>query len=236
MNIKYERISKGERMYIKPVYEPYLVDNYFVNENDKEIIYITKKNYKNNCPVLVDHLSKYKEIMEDRRENQQGKLSFYHLHWARDEYFFEQGAKILSVRKCTKPTFTYTENEAYVMMAFNVIRSTRINLKYLSALLNSKLIAFWLKHRGKMQGNIYQVDKEPILGIPIFDTPNEAVKEQIIKHVDHLLKLNKDLQSEILPNRIEQIQLRISHSEDRINEMVYELYGLIEKEIEIIEK
>jgi adenine-specific DNA-methyltransferase len=142
----------------------------------------------------------------------------------------------LAVRKCSKPTFAYTENEAYVMMSFNVIRSNRIDLKYLSAILNSKLVAFWLKHKGKMQGHIFQVDKEPILSIPVFDTPNDAIKEQIIKLVNQILQLNNDLQTTTLPNQIAQIQRRIEHSEDRINEIVYELYGLSNDEIEMIEK
>jgi hypothetical protein len=30
-----------------------------------------------------------------------------------------------------------------------------------------KMVAFWLRHQGKMQGDNYQIDKEPILNIPI---------------------------------------------------------------------
>ncbi len=63
--------------------------------------------------------------MEDRRENLNGRINFYNLHWPRDKYFFEEGPKIIGVRKCQVPTFAYTEKEAYVMMAMNVIRCTR---------------------------------------------------------------------------------------------------------------
>ena len=38
-----------------------------------------------------------------------------------------------------------------------VEKSDRINLKYLTALLNSKLVTFWLKYKGKIQGDNYQV-------------------------------------------------------------------------------
>ncbi|MCK9256314.1 MAG: DNA modification methylase, partial [Bacteroidales bacterium] len=225
-----------EKKYIKPVFEPYLVEKYFINENEKEIIYITKQNFRDDCPNLLNHLAKFKEIMDDRRENLQGRLSFYHLHWSRDEYLFQHGAKILSARKCSLPTFTYTEDEAYVMMSFNIIKSKRINLKYLTAFLNSKLVAFWLKHKGKMQGNIYQVDKEPLLEIPIFNTDNEAVKEQIINLVDQLLQLNKDKQNATLPNQLEIIENRIAYAEDKINRLVYELYELTSDEIKLVEK
>lgn len=224
-----------EKKYIKPVYEPYLIEKYSINEYDKEIIYITKQNFKNDCPNLLKHLSKFKEIMDDRRENLQGRLSFYHLHWPRDEYFFEQGAKILSVRKCLLPTFTYTEDEAYVMMSFNIIKSKRIDLKYLTAFLNSKIVSFWLKHKGKMQGNIYQVDKEPLLDIPIFETKDKTKKEQIVNLVEQIIQLHKDKVKLTLPNQIKMVEDRIAYAEDKINEIFYELYGLTSEETLIVE-
>jgi len=38
-----------------------------------------------------------------------------------------------------------------------------------------------------------------------------------------------------LPEKIEQIRSRIGYCEDKINEIVYELYGLTEEEIGIVE-
>jgi adenine-specific DNA-methyltransferase len=91
----------------------------------------------------------------------------YGIHRARNEKFFK-GEKILSLRKSSnRPSFSYVNFDSYVNQAFYVIQSNRINLKYLTALLNSKMVAFWLRHQGKMQGDNYQIDKEPILNIPI---------------------------------------------------------------------
>lgn len=215
------KLSAKESRYIKPVYEPYLIDKYSINDFDKEIIYITKKNFKNDAPKLISHLEKFKEIMEDRRENQQGKLSFNNLHWPRDEYFFEKGEKILCVRKCAVPTFAYTEEEAYVMMSFNVIRSKRINLKYLTGLLNSKLVAFWLRKKGKMQGNAYQLDKEPLLEIPIYK-PADKDANEIAKLVDKIIALKQQGKDS-------------SEQEKKIDELVYKLYDITPDEQKIIE-
>lgn len=215
------KLSAKESRYIKPVYEPYLIDKYSINDFDKEIIYITKKNFKNDAPKLISHLEKFKEIMEDRRENQQGKLGFNNLHWPRDEYFFEKGEKILSVRKCAVPTFAFTEEEAYVMMSFNVIRSKRINLKYLTGLLNSKLVAFWLRKKGKMQGNAYQLDKEPLLEIPIYK-PADKDANEIDKLVDKIISLKQQGKDS-------------SEQEKKIDELVYKLYDITPDEQKIIE-
>ena len=64
--------------------------------------------------------------MDDRRETLNGRIPWFSLHWARSKEFFEGEPRILSVRKCSKPTFTYVETDAYVQMAFNIIKSKRI--------------------------------------------------------------------------------------------------------------
>jgi adenine-specific DNA-methyltransferase len=121
------------------------------------------------------------------------------LHWPRDEDFFKKNDKIVSVRKCATPLFHYSNVETYVMMAVNVIKTDKINLKYLTTFLNSKLIYFWLKYEGKMQGSNFQVDKEPLMNIPIhkpndyspfielFDIINYVLstKEAIVENVDN---------------------------------------------------
>lgn len=164
------KVSKDEKKYLKPLFEVEHCKKYYFNKhNEREIIYTTKQNCTlKQIPNIAKHLAIFKEIMDSRRENISGRLNFFHLHWARDERFFKQGSKILCVRKCIDtPIFSYTENEAYVMLSLNIIQTNRINLKFLTGLLNSKLIAFWLKHKGKMQGNNYQIDKEPLMNIPL---------------------------------------------------------------------
>lgn len=218
----FKKLSKSEKKYVKPIYEPYLLSKYSVFDYDKEIIYITKKNFKNDAPKLISHLKKFKEIMDDRRENKAGKLNFYNLHWPRDHSFFDTGSKILAVRKCAVPTFAYTELETYVMMSFNIIRSKRINLKYLTGLLNSKLIAFWLSKKGKMQGNAYQLDKEPLLEIPIHK-PSDSESKQIASIVDKIIS-NKQHKKDF-----HDLEMQIDH-------LVYKLYGITKTEQTIIEK
>jgi hypothetical protein len=211
---------QNEKSIIKPLWEPYEIEKYYVpNNHQKSIIYFTKKVNSKDYPSIISHLEKYREIMDERRENQQGKLKFYQLHWPRDDYFFEKGPKILAVRKCQKPTFAYTEEEAYVMMAMNIIKCKRLDSKYLTALLNSKLVAFWLKHKGKMQGFQYQVDKGPLVELPLIKTEQQ---EPFAIIVDYILFLKKN-KSQPLFSHTENERI-IGHLEDVIDMMIYELY------------
>jgi hypothetical protein len=62
-----------------------------------------------------------------------------------------------------------------------------------------------------------------------------SFQNDIIKHVDLLFKLHEDLKNEKLQSKMEQIKTRIKRSEDKINQLVYELYELTPEEIKIIE-
>lgn len=221
-------VCEYEKKYLKPLYEVEHFGKYYFNKNNsKQLIYTTKNNSKKeNIPTIIKHLQKFRSIMDNRRENLNKRLDFYHLHWARDERFFESGEKIVSVRKCIEPIFSYLNNEAYVMLSLNVIKTQRINVKYLTGLLNSKLVAFWLKHKGKMQGNNYQIDKEPLLNIPIVDTnsKNKKLADELINLVDEILKVKEQDKN-----------ANTQELENKINFLVYKLYNLTEEEIKIIE-
>jgi len=210
--------DEGEK-YLIPIFEPNEVEKQFLPEPSKSIIYLKKGVYKDDSPFLEKHLDKYREIMEERRENKNGRLSYFHLHWPRDPFFFDKGDKILSVRKCSEPTFIFTSDKVAVMMAFNIIRSDRINLKYLSSLFNSSLIKFWLRYKGKMQGFNYQVDKEPLLDIPIFKPESTDIFSILVDYIIAIKKLKETQINSHVPNS-HIVQL----FEDVIDAMVMELY------------
>lgn len=64
------------------------------------------------------------------------------------------------------------------MLSFNVIKTIRINMKYLSAALNSSVIRFWLRFKGNMQGLNFQIDAGPIQQIPVAN-PKLEIQEII---------------------------------------------------------
>ena len=173
-------------------------------------------------PNIKRHLEQFKKINTSAYKP-------FGLHRARDEKFFK-GEKIISLRKCKKPIFTYVDFDSYVLQTFFIIKSSRINLKYLVALLNSKLIEFWLFYQGKIQGNNYQIDKEPLVNIPI---KNSIKNEQnyIIDTIENIINIIKH------DNHIPETHnnSKINELEKQIDQMIYQLYELTEDEIEIVE-
>ena len=127
---------------------------------------------------------------------------------------------------------TYDDEQFYCLGSCYVIYSKEgtFNMLYLAGVLNSKLIAFY-------NSNLFsgvKVTRNEMLRIPISN--NETHKKNITKRVDKLLQLNKQLQTTKLETQRQQIHRTIDHTERKIDELVYELYGLSEEEIEIIER
>lgn len=215
--IKKLSLNENEKKLLKPLYESELLTKYtYKKDNHKYIIY-TDSSFKDisqmkEYPILKKHLDNFKEVITSDNKP-------YGLHRARKEEFFTEN-KIVSLRKTSEPYFCYLDKPSYFMAEFYILKTDRINMKYLTGLLNSKLVAFWLRYMGKMQGSNYQIDKEPLMNIPL-KIANENTENKIIDLVDEIIelkKLNKDTQ----------------YLEDKIDEMVYDLYELTEEERELI--
>lgn len=205
---------------LKPYYDSGSIKKYMCNYTiEKKIIY-TGSEYKNvqlmnDFPNLKHHLDKFKKVITSDNKP-------YGLHRARKQNFFEY-PKIVSLRKCKKPTFSYSDKPCYVTAEYYVIQTNNFNMKYLTGVLNSNLIAYWLLNMGKMQGNIYQVDKEPLLNIPLFK-PNKEQEQSIIVLVDNIIELKQaDPKADT------------STLESEIDQIVYQLYELTDEEIKIVE-
>jgi len=235
-------LEKRESQFLKPSYEPAELDRYFMpDQHTHEMIYLTRANDPGNLATIESHLSKYREIMESRRENQLGRIEFKHLHWPRDEAFFRRGPKVLCVRKCQRPVCVYTEAPAYVMMAVNVIRTMRLDLRFLCALLNSRLIYFWLDQSGKKQGDQLQVDKEPLTRIPLLHADDcskagPGKTRRIVELVEDMIRLHESTASARDTHRLATGKRQIAATDRQIDQLVYELYGLTDEQIRVVEE
>ena len=119
----------------------------------------------------------------------------------------------------------------------NFIKTDRIDLKYLVGLLNSRLVYFWLKNRGKQLGDLLQIDKGPLLEIPLY-VPGKAQQKRIINLVDTIMALSKKHQAikSKQTSETERLKRQIEETDSEIDELVYELYGLTKEEIKVVEE
>lgn len=224
-NLELSRLSLNavEKKLIKPYFTTKQIDNYYTNpSNDCWMIYTSSKykdpNSLNGCPNIKQHLDQFQKIITSDHKP-------YGLHRARKQHFFEN-EKIVSLRKSVKrPCFSYSDFDCFVSQTFFVIQTSRWNMKFLTGILNSNLVAFWLKYKGKKsQSDVMQIDAPPLLSIPlpIFADIAEEKVSNVIGLVDDIINGKKK-------------GTDTSALEAQIDELVYEIYGLTQDEILIVE-
>ena len=196
---------------------------------NKEIATITS------YPTIKLQLELYLKQLKNRREVKNGRIKWFHLHWPRDEKYFKNGPKVVSAIRTKYPSCFYTEEAYYGSRAMNFIKTDRINLKYLTGLLNSRFSYFWLKNKGKQLGDLLQIDKGPLLNIPLIK-PDEKTQNEIVSFVEKVTKLYQDFRNTSAnTDKWHSLKAEIEKVEQQIDEATYKLYGLTSQEIKIIE-
>lgn len=225
-----EEFSDEEKLYFKMLHTS--TGKFFTHNTKKYICYIAKHNFKDknidDYPNIKHMLSAYKTYTDDRgklkglahrREVLKGGIKWFHLWWARDENFFKDGDKIAFASRTQGKNFTYTNKSFYGSRNLFFIKSNRVNLKYITALLNSNLMYFYMHERLKHTGDLLQIDKNQFMKIPLYVPEDIKEFEILVDEIIEVKKQNKDT----------------SELEVQIDQMVYELYGLSVDEVALVE-
>jgi TaqI-like C-terminal specificity domain/Eco57I restriction-modification methylase len=109
---------------------------------------------------------------------------------------------------------------------------TEINLKFILGILNSKFMAeYWQENFSdkrqtfpKIKGSY--LEKLPIPVIELSNKKSKQLHDDVVKYIDTILTLREDVRIETLKNKIDQINSRIEHCEEQIDNLVNEIYGL----------
>ena len=113
--------------------------------------------------------------------------------------------------------------------------------KYVLGLLNSKLLDFfWRSISTPMRGGYFRYFTQYIEQLPIrridFTIDEDASRhDRMVGMVESMLQLHKDLPKAKTDQEKTVLQRQIATSDKQIDALVYELYGLTEEEIKIVE-
>ena len=113
--------------------------------------------------------------------------------------------------------------------------------KYLLGILNSRLIHFIIKWIiPELQGGFYTlgriyIETFPIRTIDPTDPADVVCHDHMVSLVEQMLSLHKQLPKARTPHEQTALQRQIEAIDHQIDAQVYELYGLTEEEIKIVE-
>ena len=196
-----------------------------------------------NFPKLKLYLDKFEPKLSKRSDK--GATPYNLRNCAYLEEFEKE--KILCARMVQSPKFAYdTNNNIPDNTAYCI---TGANLKFLLAFLNStgvyKIFNFFYAGGG-LEGEI-KINRLEILPIPQITPQNEKSANDIINLVDEILKANEKIKlyEKHMPTlsldekleakeNIDALNNKIKASDEKINELVFELYELTSDQIALI--
>ncbi|KKR91885.1 MAG: hypothetical protein UU95_C0008G0005 [Parcubacteria group bacterium GW2011_GWC2_42_12] len=122
-----------------------------------------------------------------------------------------------------------------------IVESERVDIKFILGILNSKLITFIYKNIFKslsLAGGYLRIGSPQLKQLPII-VPSKNEIAKVVKKVNEVIDLNQKLQKldPIMDDKeYNEVKEEIEKTDKEIDQKVYELYGLTEEEIAIIEK
>ncbi|MBI5832250.1 MAG: Eco57I restriction-modification methylase domain-containing protein [Armatimonadetes bacterium] len=116
-----------------------------------------------------------------------------------------------------------------------------LDRRYLLAILNSRLLGWYFPYiSAPFSGGFWSANRQFLSRAPI-RLASPTVPEDVARHdelvnlVDQMLALHKQLCADLAPRERQQTERRITATDTRIDQIVYELYGLSDKEIALVE-
>ena len=173
--------------------------------------------FESEYPAIANHLKQFRERAKERYD--QGKY-WWELR-ACDYYDAFEKSKIMYQVFQVSPCFTYDTTKALCNNSVWIIPDAE---KFLLAILNSKLGWLLISNYCTQIRNGYQLIFKYLGQIPIQE-PTKGIKEKIESTVDQLLTDKK-----------EDPAANTEDLEGEIDQLVYELYGLSDEEIAIVEE
>ncbi len=212
-----------ERELIKPWIKNSNVKKHKVIEASQFIVYADMIDNEEAYPNSISYISKYKERLMQRRECLKGTREWYKLQWGRRAEEFES-KKIIYPYKSKENRFAVDVGGNYCSADVYSLRlkkeyEGRLSYEHIAAILNSKPLEFYFKSFAKrINGNQYDYYPNTVLRIRIsVDTVNPKLQELSAKIGFCNNEADRD---GILSD---------------INRVIYDIYGLSEKQIMIIE-
>jgi type I restriction-modification system DNA methylase subunit len=242
-------IKEDERS--KDIIKPFLagrdVKRYEEPEISKYLIFTKRGVNIDTYPAIKRHLLEYRKFLEPKPKDfkesswdgrKQGTYKWFEIQDAVDYWEAFSRPKIIVPCIVKNASYTYDTTGFFSNDKTCIIPTNDL---YLLGLLNSSTLDFFLhsiastKQGGYFEYKPMYVSKLPVKVIDPKNKSEVEKRDEIVKSVELVLSLKKDLKTTRLESSVKQLQTRIDHTEKKIDSLVYELYGLTPEEIKIVE-
>ncbi len=143
-----------------------------------------------------------------------------------------------------RPSFVVARQPVYVPFSVNVFvpaSTVREDLNYFAGVMNSKLLWAWYSHHAKCRGIGLEINGNVLARTPIrrvdFSNPAEKRKHnELVAKVERMLAAKAALAEAWISKGKNFHEQKCAALDRQIDRLVYDLYGLTEEEIALVEE
>lgn len=222
----------------------YMVYPYVINDGTSSLVSIDE--LKKQYPHIYQYLLHYKkDLMSSETSEAVDETNWYRFRRARSPEQFEN-PKLITQVLASKNSFTFDEKDGFYFVGggnaggFGITLNDNFSSDYyfVLSLLNSKLLEFYLKHISTpFRGGYYSYGKRFIEKFPIV-VPSDKEKFKLTELAKRQLENSKKLREFGDKKTSETVKLEeeIKRTDAEIDEIIFKLYGITEKEKKTIEE
>jgi len=241
-----------EAAIMKPLIKGGQMRRYHVAESIKRILFpyeggklITVERMKQDFPKAWAFLLSHKTYLENRED---GKMKGHQWYaYGRSQALNTMGlAKIVTPDYYAHASYCLDVEGKYYFCGggaggYGIVVKADFNPKYVLGLLNSRLLDWYLH---KITLRAYQtaymyvrkyIEQLPIRPINFSDPADRARHDRMVRLVERMLELHKRKAEAKSESQRAQLEREINVTDEQIDGLAYELYGLTEEEVRVVE-
>ncbi len=199
------------------------------------------------CPNIHQHLVGHKDALRERKDSRRfyAKGSDWYRHLRAGSFDYIHPRKLLVKGIGTRTAVGLLTGAT----AFNgancpgiiIEEPEQLSPLYILGILNSGVMSYHLrmicpaKLSGYTRFNARSINSAPIRTLSHADRAEKAQHDKMVALVERMLDLHRKLAGAAIPGDKKLYQRQIEATDEEIDALVYELYGLTEEEIAIVE-
>ncbi len=224
--------AQGERTIFLPYLRGRNVHRYRYEHTGDNLLFtdgITEVSH----PNVMTYLKANKSKLEARTDIIGTSKKWYELRPCK-YYNLLRKPKIIYACVAQKGSFVLDKEGTFVDKTCYFIPSDDM---YLLGLLNSQLLFYYFSHIAvQRRGGYFEYLTQYVTQLPIATHPSGSPEALAVSNlVERMLSLHQQLAAAKTPNEKTHLQRQIEATDREIDRLVYELYGLTEEEIKIVE-
>lgn len=205
---------------------------------------ISPKEMREKFSRTFAYLMENQTYLEEREDGRMRNSGWYGFIYPKNIDIMK-ASKILVPDIADRASFALDEAGEYAFTSgygITLKQNVAESAKYLLGLLNSKVLDFYLKRVSTtMRGGFFRyftqfIEQLPIHVINFSDAADKARHDKMVSLVEQMLDLHKRLAAAKTPDEKTRLQRQIDATDRLIDRLVYDLYGLTEEEIRIVEE